>query len=83
VRDLRDATQRDHNDVLGLTRPHEQFPRWALNGTRFFFKQRGGVRPKAGGRELDGRTWDELPARCEAAIPHTAGVAGPNQKQGR
>jgi protein gp37 len=30
--------------------------------TAFFFKQWGGRTPKAGGRELDGRTWDELPA---------------------
>ena len=29
----------------------------------FFFKQWGGHRPKAGGRELDGRTWDEMPNR--------------------
>src|SRR4051812_4264707 len=27
----------------------------------FFFKQWGGRSPKAGGRELDGRTWDEMP----------------------
>lgn len=27
----------------------------------FFFKQWGGIRPKTGGRELDGRTWDEYP----------------------
>lgn len=27
----------------------------------FFFKQHGGRTPKAGGRELDGRTWDEFP----------------------
>jgi protein gp37 len=26
-----------------------------------FFKQVGGLRPKAGGRLLDGRTWDEFP----------------------
>lgn len=30
--------------------------------TAFFFKQVGGATPKAGGRELDGRTWDEMPA---------------------
>lgn len=30
-------------------------------GTAFFFKQWGGRTPKAGGRELDGRTWDEMP----------------------
>jgi protein gp37 len=27
----------------------------------FFFKQWGGRHPKSGGRELDGRTWDEMP----------------------
>jgi protein gp37 len=27
----------------------------------FFFKQVGGYTPKAGGRSLDGRTWDEYP----------------------
>ena len=30
--------------------------------TPFFFKQWGGFRPKSGGRELDGRTWDEMPS---------------------
>ncbi len=30
-------------------------------GVPFFFKQWGGHTPKAGGRELDGRTWDEMP----------------------
>lgn len=30
-------------------------------GTAFFFKQWGGRTPKSGGRELDGRTWDEYP----------------------
>ncbi|HWA91606.1 MAG TPA: phage Gp37/Gp68 family protein [Rhizomicrobium sp.] len=29
----------------------------------FFFKQWGGIRPKSGGRDLDGREWNELPAR--------------------
>jgi protein gp37 len=31
-------------------------------GIPFFFKQWGGRTPKANGRELDGRTWDEYPA---------------------
>ena len=31
-------------------------------GVAFFFKQWGGRTPKAKGRELDGRTWDEYPA---------------------
>ncbi len=30
-------------------------------GVPFFFKQWGGRTPKAGGRELDGRTWDDMP----------------------
>lgn len=35
----------------------------------FFFKQWGGRTPKAGGRLLGGRTWDEMPVvdRCEAS----------------
>jgi protein gp37 len=44
-------------------------PEWArrlrdqalASGTAFFFKQWGGRTPKAHGRELDGRTWDEYP----------------------
>ncbi len=32
-------------------------------GVAFFHKQWGGMRPKSGGRLLDGRTWDELPIR--------------------
>lgn len=32
-------------------------------GVSFFFKQWGGRTPKIGGRLLDGRTWDDLPAR--------------------
>ncbi len=31
-------------------------------GVPFLFKQWGGPTPKANGRELDGRTWDEYPA---------------------
>jgi protein gp37 len=35
--------------------------RCADDGVAFFFKQWGGRTPKAGGRTLDGRTWDEMP----------------------
>ncbi|RZT75508.1 protein gp37 [Pseudonocardia sediminis] len=38
----------------------------ARAGTAFFFKQWGGRTPKAGGRVLDGRTWDEMPALATA-----------------
>ncbi len=34
----------------------------------FFFKQWGGRTPKAGGRVLDGRTWDELPRVVSPAL---------------
>lgn len=33
-----------------------------MGGVAFLFKQWGGRTPKSGGRELDGRTWDEYPA---------------------
>lgn len=33
----------------------------------FFFKQWGGRTPKAGGRELDGRQWDQMPVLQAAA----------------
>ena len=36
-------------------------------GVAFFFKQWGGRTPKSGGRELDGRTWDEMPTPTSAA----------------
>lgn len=32
-------------------------------GVAFFFKQWGGLRPKSGGRELDGREWNQFPAQ--------------------
>jgi protein gp37 len=35
--------------------------RCTIGGVAFFFKQWGGQTPKAGGREIDGRTWDEWP----------------------
>jgi protein gp37 len=34
-------------------------------GVAFFFKQWGGIRPKAGGRKLDGQTYDEMPKAWE------------------
>jgi len=40
-------------------------------GVPFFFKQWGGTRKKKAGRELEGRTWDEKPARIE--LPNRGG----------
>jgi protein gp37 len=34
----------------------------------FFLKQWGGRTPKAGGRTLDGRTWDELPVARQSEL---------------
>jgi protein gp37 len=41
--------------------------RCVANGVAFFFKQWGGRTPKSGGRELDGRTWDEYPRALTVA----------------
>ncbi len=38
------------------------------SGVPVFFKQWGGRTPKAGGRQLDGRLWDELPGLAAAAV---------------
>jgi protein gp37 len=46
-----------------VRRLHDQCRR---AGVPFFFKQWGGKRKKAAGRELDGQTWDELPAAAAA-----------------
>jgi protein gp37 len=37
-------------------------------GVAFFFKQWGGLRPKTGGRALDGREWNEYPLQRGALI---------------
>ena len=34
----------------------------------FFFKQWGGIRPKSGGRELDGREWNDFPTTERLAV---------------
>ena len=39
-------------------------------GVPFFFKQWGGRTSKVGGRELDGRTWDEMPSRGLSLAQH-------------
>jgi protein gp37 len=39
----------------------------AEQGVRFFFKQWGGLRPKSGGRDLDGREWNQFPTVVRAA----------------
>jgi protein gp37 len=38
----------------------------AAQDVAFFFKQWGGIRPKTGGRELDGREWNEMPVTVAA-----------------
>jgi len=38
----------------------------------FFFKQWGGVRKSAAGRDLDGRTYDEFPDALANPVPPSA-----------
>ncbi len=38
----------------------------------FHFKQWGGTNKKRAGRDLDGRTWDDLPGFRDNALPHAA-----------
>lgn len=38
-------------------------------GVAFFFKQWGGIRPKSGGRKLDGREWNQLPIHSSQRNP--------------
>lgn len=47
-------------------------------GVPFFFKQWGGLTNKAGGRVLDGRTWDEMPKTSREEI--TPEVTKPDRK---
>lgn len=56
------------------------------SGTAFLFKQWGGPTPKSGGRELDGQTWDELPATTqdiEAARAPALAAATANDEEDR
>lgn len=41
-------------------------------GVAFFFKQWGGPRKKAAGRELDGQTWDAMPELRVGPVPSAA-----------
>jgi protein gp37 len=50
-----------HHRPLDLDWVRDLRDRCQAAGTAFFFKQVGGRTPKAGGRLLDGRTWDEHP----------------------
>jgi protein gp37 len=46
------------------------------SGVSFFFKQWGGVNKKKTGRELDGRTWDEMPEPRKSAPRLSLAVLG-------
>ncbi len=53
---------------------------WALeirdqcekDNVAFFFKQWGGIRPKSGGRQLEGREWNEYPQTPLQPVPTAA-----------
>ena len=52
-------------------------------GVPFFFKQWGGRYSKAGGRELEGRTWDQMPntASMSPNLSGALGASGLNAEQ--
>ena len=50
-----------HSQPLDLGWVREIRDRCASSNTALFFKQAGGRTLKAGGRELDGRIWDQMP----------------------
>jgi len=55
--------------VRDLLRECKQTPKPDTGWTpAFFFKQWGGRTPKAGGRELDGRTWSEWPSQLQEPV---------------
>ena len=83
-----DASPRLHWVIVGGESgpaARQMAPEWArsvrddcaASGVPFFFKQWGGRTPKAGGRELDGRSWNELPAFSSSE------AAGATQGAGR
>ena len=54
------------------------------SGVAFFFKQWGGRTPKAGGRELDGRLWDEMPTgqgACEVTLATAGSTAAASSRK--
>jgi protein gp37 len=68
----REVNWREPDDSIAMVCPdcgaEGQFEDWNISGPAFFLKQWGGRTPKAGGRELDGRTWDEMPVVDDARV---------------
>jgi protein gp37 len=54
--------------TMDPTWPRDLRDQCVAAGVPFFFKQWGGRTPKAGGRDLDGRFWDEMPGLPVQAI---------------
>jgi protein gp37 len=57
-----------HSRVCDYAWVAELRDRCVKQGIAFFHKQWGGRTPKAKGRQLDGRTWDELPKPTRASV---------------
>ena len=51
-----------HRRPINAEWVHDIHAQCMAAGVSFFFKQWGGRTSKSGGRELDGRTWDEMPS---------------------
>jgi protein gp37 len=74
VRDVFDVMRGTPQHTCQLLTKQPRDPTWVRGirdacetaGVAFFHKQWGGRTPKAGGRDLDGRTWDEIPQLAAA-----------------
>lgn len=53
--------------ILNIEWAREIRDECARQNVSFFFKQWGGIRPKSGGRNLDGREWNDFPTK-EVAV---------------
>ena len=45
-----------------------------MSRVAFFFKQWGGIRPKSGGRKLQGREWSQYPSESKSSIKGTVSI---------
>ena len=85
--DLKDYLQKIQWVIVGGESGHKARPmqqEWVLRvrddclaqGVPFFFKQWGGRYSKAGGRELEGRIWSEMPYEYNASKSEALGSSG-------
>ncbi len=62
---------------MDLAWAHDLVERCEATGVPVFVKQLGSAPPKAGGRDLDGRTWDKMPSTGPQIAAATGGERSP------